>query len=191
MSVADESAREHMAADIEQLDGIIDKFLDYARPGQARLKPVSVNDVIEASVFAVHDSGDLNINLELQGDMYVLADEIELSRVMANLIENARKYGKSPGTEVTQLDIAAKVRDDWVLMKVRDHGKGVPTSVLTHLTQPFFRGDAARTSATGAGLGLAIVDKTLQRMGGQFALANAGSGGLVAHIRLRRVKPEK
>lgn len=186
MSVADLDARAHMAADIEQLDGIIDKFLDYARPDQTTLSPVSLNDVVEASVFAIHDNGDMKINLELKGDIHVLADEVELSRVLANLIENARKYGKSPGTDFTELDIAAKVRDDWVLLKVRDHGPGVPTSVITHMTQPFFRGDAARTSATGAGLGLAIVEKTIQRMGGQFALANAVTGGLAAHIKLRR-----
>ncbi|RZI79171.1 MAG: two-component sensor histidine kinase, partial [Rubrivivax sp.] len=49
-----------------------------------------------------------------------------------------------------------------------------------------FRGDAARTAATGAGLGLAIVEKALQRMGGQLDLGNAPGGGLVAHIRLKR-----
>jgi two-component system osmolarity sensor histidine kinase EnvZ len=64
-----------------------------------------------------------------------------------------------------------------VLLKVRDHGMGVSPEALPNLTKPFFRGDAARTAATGAGLGLAIVDKTVQRMGGIFALANTTSGG--------------
>ena len=186
MSVADQDARAHMVADIEQLDGIIDKFLDYARPDQTNLMPVSLNDVMEASLYAFHDNSDMHINLDLKGDIHVMADEVELSRVLANLIENARKYGKTSGTDYTDLDISAKVRDDWVLIKVRDHGAGVPTSVITHMTQPFFRGDAARTSATGAGLGLAIVEKTIQRMGGQFALANSVSGGLAAHIKLRK-----
>jgi two-component system, OmpR family, osmolarity sensor histidine kinase EnvZ len=63
---------------------------------------------------------------------------------------------------------------------------GVSEETLKHLTQPFFRGDAARTEATGAGLGLAIVEKTVQRMGGMFALANTASGGLAAHIKLRK-----
>jgi two-component system osmolarity sensor histidine kinase EnvZ len=84
------------------------------------------------------------------------------------------------------VEIAAKARDQWVLIKVRDHGEGVPPETLPKLTSPFFRGDAARTAASGAGLGLAIVEKTLQRMGGIFSLANASSGGLAAHIRLRR-----
>jgi two-component system, OmpR family, osmolarity sensor histidine kinase EnvZ len=187
MSVADQTARTHMVNDIEQLDGIIDKFLDYARPDQAFLVPVSLNDVLESSLFAVHDAGDMKIKL----DVYVQADEVELSRVLANLIENARKYGKSAGTDVTRLDVAVRVKDDWVMIKVRDHGQGVSEETLKQLTQPFFRGDAARTAATGAGLGLAIVDKTVQRMGGQFALANTASGGLAAHVKLRRAKGPK
>ncbi len=188
MSVADLSARAHMAADIEQLDSIIDKFLDYARPDQTRLQAVCLNDVLEASLFAVHDAGDMRINLDVPPNVYVLAEEIELSRVLANLIENARKYGKSPHINVTKLDIVARIKDDWVLLKVRDHGVGVSEETLKHLTQPFFRGDAARTEATGAGLGLAIVEKTVQRMGGMFALANTASGGLAAHIKLRKAK---
>jgi two-component system osmolarity sensor histidine kinase EnvZ len=191
MSVADLSARAHMAADIEQLDGIIDKFLDYARPDQTLLQAVCLNDVLEASLFAVQDMGDMRISLDVTEDIYVQADEIELSRVMANLIENARKYGKSPHLSFTQLDIAARIKDDWVLLKVRDHGQGVPEATLKQLTQPFFRGDVARTAATGAGLGLAIVDKTVQRMGGVFALANTASGGLAAHIKLRKAKGPK
>ena len=70
----------------------------------------------------------------------------------------------------------------WVIVSVRDHGQGVDPKKLDQLTTPFFRGDAARTAATGAGLGLAIVEKAVQRMGGAFELDNAADGGLVAHI---------
>ncbi len=186
MSVSDEDARAHMAADISQLDAIIDKFLDYARPDPAQLAPVSLNAVVEAAAYAVADHDDLKITITIPDDMNVLADEIELLRVISNLVENARRYGKTPETGIAIVDIAAKARDQWVLIKVRDHGMGVSPETLPKLTRPFFRGDAARTAATGAGLGLAIVDKTIQRMGGIFGLANTASGGLAAHIKLRR-----
>ena len=186
MSVADKDAREHMAADITQLDAIIDKFLDYARPEPARLEPVSLNAVIEAAVYAVADYDDMRVTVTVPDNLAVLADEVELSRVISNLLENARRYGKTAETGVAVVDIAAKVRDQWVLLRVRDHGMGVAPDTLPKLTRPFFRGDAARTAATGAGLGLAIVEKTVQRMGGVFGLTNTGSGGLAAHIKLRR-----
>jgi two-component system osmolarity sensor histidine kinase EnvZ len=188
MSVADADAREHMAADIDQLDAIIDKFLDYARPDHAELKQVLLNDVIEACLYAVQDQGDMRINLDVARELYVLADEVELARVISNLLENARRYGKTPETGIAVVDIVAKSRNEWVLLKVRDHGMGVAPEALPNLIKPFFRGDAARTAATGAGLGLAIVDKTVQRMGGIFALANTTSGGLAAHIKLQKPK---
>jgi two-component system osmolarity sensor histidine kinase EnvZ len=188
MSVADADAREHMAADIDQLDAIIDKFLDYARPDHAELKQVLLNDVIEACLYAVQDHGDMRINLDVSKGLYVLADEVELARVISNLLENARRYGKTPETGIAIVDIVAKSRNEWVLLKVRDHGMGVAPEALPNLIKPFFRGDAARTAATGAGLGLAIVDKTVQRMGGIFALANTTSGGLAAHIKLQKPK---
>jgi two-component system, OmpR family, osmolarity sensor histidine kinase EnvZ len=188
MSVVDADAREHMAADIDQLDAIIDKFLDYARPDHAELKPVLLNDVIEACLYAVQDHGDIRITLDVAKGLYVLADEVELARVISNLIENARRYGKTPETGIAVVDVAAKARNEWVLLKVRDHGMGVAPEALPNLVKPFFRGDAARTAATGAGLGLAIVDKTVQRMGGVFALSNTTSGGLAAHIKLQRAK---
>ncbi len=62
----------------------------------------------------------------------------------------------------------------------------MPPERLRQLTVPFYRGDAARTAATGAGLGLAIVDKAMQRMGGSLEIDNAEGGGLVVRLRLRR-----
>jgi two-component system osmolarity sensor histidine kinase EnvZ len=190
MSVADADAREHMAADIDQLDAIIDKFLDYARPDHAELKPVLLNDVIEACLYAVQDHGDMRINLDVSKGLYVLADEVELARVISNLLENARRYGKTPETGIAVVDLSAKARNEWVMLKVRDHGMGVSPEALPNLIKPFFRGDAARTAATGAGLGLAIVDKTVQRMGGIFALANTSSGGLAAHVKLQKPRSQ-
>ncbi len=186
MSVADLEARAHMAADISQLDAIIDKFLDYARPDPPKLLPLSLNTIVDAAVYAVAEYADMKIKVNLPHQIVVLADEVELSRVFANLLENARRYGKTPETGIALVDIVAKERDQWVLIKVRDHGTGVSPEALNNLTKPFFRGDAARTAATGAGLGLAIVEKTMHRMGGVFALANTASGGLAAHIKLRR-----
>ena len=185
MSVADESARSHMAADIDQLVGIIDKLLEYARPGLASLSTVSLAEVVETCAFPFRHADDIVVRVDVHPALRVMADEVELARVLSNLLENARRYGKSPQTGVAVVEIAARQRNEWVLIKVRDHGTGVAPDALEKLTKPFFRGDAARTAASGAGLGLSIVDKTVQRMGGAFALANSSSGGLAAHIRLR------
>lgn len=186
MSVADADAREHMVADIAQLDAIIDKFLDYARPEPAHLEPIVLNDVIAEALYAVAEYPDMKISVSMPDNIRVLADWVDLLRVVANLLENSRRYGKTGDTAMAQVDISARVSEAWVLLKVRDHGNGVASEVLSRLTNPFFRGDTARTEATGAGLGLAIAERTVLRMGGMFSLSNTGTGGLAAHIKLRR-----
>ena len=186
LSVADVVARGHMATDIEQVNAIIDKFMDYARPDQVTLATVQLAPVVGRCVHALKDRGDSRFAVDVPDHLLVLADEVELSRVVSNLLENAARYGKSAATGSAEVDISASVRDDWVLMEVRDHGPGVAPHNLRQLTKAFFRGDAARTAATGAGLGLAIVEKNIQRMGGVFALVNRRSGGLSARIQLQR-----
>jgi two-component system osmolarity sensor histidine kinase EnvZ len=115
----------------------------------------------------------------------VMADETELGRVLLNLFENARRYGRGLYTGVAEVMVTCVRTGPWVIVTVRDHGPGVAPEKLCHLTTPFFRGDTARTAANGAGLGLAIVEKTMQRMGGQLELTNAPDGGLMAHLRLK------
>jgi two-component system, OmpR family, osmolarity sensor histidine kinase EnvZ len=186
MSVHDEEAQQNMALDIDQLDAIIDKFMDYARPGDTKLKPVNLAQVVEREMQGFRDPTTIRIAHRVAIDVSVMADEIELCRVFSNLFENARRYGRSIDTGIALVHVSYARTGPWVIVSVRDHGQGVAPEKIHQLTTPFFRGDAARTAATGAGLGLAIVEKALARMGGALELDNAADGGLVAHVRLKR-----
>ena len=186
MSVEDDEAKRNMALDIDQLDAIIDKFMDYARPGDVRLRPVHLSTVVDREMAAFRDTTQIRIASRVAIDTKVMADDTELGRVLANLFENARRYGRSTDTGIARVEVSYARSGPWVILSVRDHGPGVAPEKLGQLTTPFFRGDAARTAATGAGLGLAIVDKALHRMGGTLELANASEGGLVVHLRLKK-----
>jgi len=186
LSVSDATAREHMANDIAQLDAIINKFLDYARPDQIKLSPLPISQVIEQSMAALRKRGELDIKLSLEPKLMVQADAVELQRVITNLIENAARYGRSSDTGIARVEISAHKLDNSILLRLRDHGPGVPEDQLKQLTTPFFRGETARTAANGTGLGLAIVQKIISRMGGTLELSNASGGGLCASIRLQR-----
>lgn len=187
MYVSDENARAHMNNDIEQLDRTIDKFLEYARPVPCNFQPVHLNSVIEGCLYALSNPADMKLTLDLAADLDVFGDAIELARVINNLLENARRYGKTPSTGIAKVEITGRIRDHWVVLRVRDRGPGVSAAVLPLLTQAFFRGDTARTSAVGAGLGLSIVEKAIQRMGGTVSFSSPSSGGLAVLIRLNKV----
>jgi two-component system osmolarity sensor histidine kinase EnvZ len=186
LSVSDPQTRELMVADIEQLDDIIDKFLDYARPEPTDLGPVLLSGVISRCITPWRNNARLQITLDVSEDLQVQAEPVELGRVLSNLLENARRYGQSPADGITRVEIVARVHDGWVLLRVRDQGPGVSDETLKNLTQPFFRGDAARTAATGSGLGLAIVERSVQRMGGTFSVFNNSAGGLMALMKFKQ-----
>ena len=186
MSVQDEEAKRNMALDIDQLDAIIDKFMDYSRPGEVRLRPVHLSGVVDREIASFRDPTSIQITSRVAIDTQVLADDTELGRVLQNIFENARRYGRSTDTGIAMVEVTYAREGPWASLTIRDHGPGVDPKKLTQLTTPFFRGDAARTAATGAGLGLAIVEKALQRMGGALELGNANDGGLFVRIRLKR-----
>jgi two-component system, OmpR family, osmolarity sensor histidine kinase EnvZ len=188
MSVADEEARSNIVSDINQLDAIIDKFMDYARPGDTHVKAVLLSNLIDKEAAAFRDPSEIRIQNKVAIDLKVMADEVELGRVLANLFENARRYGRGTDTGRTLVEVSYVRIGTWVICSVRDHGPGFAADKLSQLTTPFYRGDAARTAATGAGLGLAIVEKAMARMKGTVELANAPDGGLIVHLRLRHAR---
>lgn len=190
LSVADAETRELMAGDIAQLDEIIDKFLDYARPEPTDLGPVLLSGVLSRCIVPWRNNPRLEISIDVAEDLHVIAETVELGRILSNLLENARRYGQSPNDGVTRVEIVARVHDGWVLLRVRDQGPGVSEETLKNLTQPFFRGDAARTAATGSGLGLAIVERSVQRMGGTFSVFNNSAGGLMALMKFRQAESD-
>ena len=64
-----------MTADIAQIDAIIDKFMDYARPDQIRLTPVSLSAVAGHQLQVLHDRTELRAVVDIPADLQVLADE--------------------------------------------------------------------------------------------------------------------
>ena len=188
LSVSDEAARSHMATDIDQVNAIINKFMDYARPDQIVLAPIALFEVVNRCIYALKDAQDVTLKVDVPDDILVMADEVDLVRVLSNLLENASRYGRSPDSDRAEIEIVATASDTRVVIAVADRGPGASADHLEQLTTAFFRGDSARTSATGAGLGLAIVEKNIQRMGGTLLLHNRESGGLSVRIELNRAR---
>jgi two-component system, OmpR family, osmolarity sensor histidine kinase EnvZ len=187
LSVTDSVSREHMIKDIEQVDEIIGKFLEYARPATADAETLSLRTLIENVESAYRGDDEIRLYVKRNYNAQIYADPVELKRVLVNLIENSRRYGRSLSSNCAEIDISVRATNSRVQIDIRDHGPGVPEEHLGSLTRPFFRGDAARTEVKGTGLGLAIVEKIIERMQGRLTLSNADGGGLLARIELKRV----
>ena len=186
LSVVDARARGNMVSDIAQLDAMINKFLDYARPGMVAMVPVTLGTTVDNCLLSQRKRPNIEFKVTVDSQLLVMADEVELMRVINNLLENAGRYGKSIDSGMATIEISAKALGKWVFLSVRDHGSGVAPEQLKQLATPFYRGEAARTAANGTGLGLSIVEKTVSRMGGALELSNASDGGLCATVRLQQ-----
>ncbi len=125
---------------------------------------------------------DTHIQARIAAGIEVAGNPVDLKRVFNNLIENARRYGKTPASGIAEIEIVCRVEDDKAVVEVSDRGIGVPEGDIEHLLRPFTRLDTARGQANGAGLGLAIVDRVVSRHGGKLRLINRDGGGLSAQI---------
>jgi two-component system osmolarity sensor histidine kinase EnvZ len=125
MSVDDDEAKRNMAMDIDQLDAIIDKFMDYARPGETTLQRVHVAQLIDREAALFRDPAQIRITSRVAIDLEVMADETELARVFLNLFENARRYGRGTYTGVADVIVSSVKTGPWAIISVRDHGPGV------------------------------------------------------------------
>ena len=183
-------AREGIQSDIGQMDAIIGQFLDYAKPTEtSTFINVDLSALLEETAHEAERLPDVRISTDIAEHAHVMGNGTDLKRVINNLIENARRYGRTPGSELTEIDIRCAVKgmhaSKRVIVDIGDHGSGVPEDKLGELLKPFTRLDTARSQANGAGLGLAIVDRVLLRHGAELHVSNRDGGGLQFQIVMR------
>ncbi|MFD2368263.1 ATP-binding protein [Pseudoduganella sp. GCM10020061] len=180
-------AREGMQSDIAQMDAIIGQFLDYAKPTEASsFVPVDLTAMLEEVGREAARIPSMRVHCDIAEDIHVMGNATDLRRVFNNLVENARRYGHTPGTDFTELDIRCHAHGlgpmRRVIIEIGDHGAGVPAEAIEQLLKPFTRMDTARGQANGAGLGLAIVERVISRHNAELHVRNREGGGLLVRI---------
>ena len=184
-----QDAREGMQSDIDQMDAIIGQFLDYAKPTDAAtFVAVNLSEMLAEVGREAARIRDLRVQVDLMPGVHVMGNATDLRRVVNNIIENARKYGKTPGQDFTEIAIVLRVKSTGhgrrAVIEICDHGVGVPQDQINQLLKPFTRLDSARGQANGAGLGLAIVERVLTRHNAELTVSNREGGGLLLQLAL-------
>ncbi|WP_329139003.1 ATP-binding protein [Streptomyces sp. NBC_00670] len=166
----------------DRLDHLVGNLLDMSRLQTGTVTPlireIDVDEVVPMALGGVpEDSVELDVPETLP---MVAVDPGLLERSVANLVENAVKYGP-PGTPVL---VAASALADRVEVRVVDRGPGVPDEAKERIFEPFQRyGDAPRGS--GVGLGLAVARGFAEAMGGTLTAEDTPGGGLTMVLTLR------
>ena len=104
-----------------------------------------------------------------------------LKRCLANLIDNAVKYGHAA-------HVIVEDRSERLVIRVTDRGPGIPVTALERVFEPFYRVEESRNRDTGGtGLGLSIARNIAEAHGGTLTLSNRPEGGLEAVLELPRL----
>jgi two-component system osmolarity sensor histidine kinase EnvZ len=186
MSGADEETRAGMSEDIDEMDKVIGQFLDFAREtsGEA-LQPVDLAALAREVAESYRRRG-APVGADLPDAVELPVRPMALRRLLANLVDNALRYAGQD----KPIDILLRAAGDEISLEVRDRGPGIPAEQVERLKRPFTRLDAARRDASGAGLGLAIVDRICRAHGARFDLLPRPGGGLIARVTLLRATAE-
>lgn len=170
-----------MEADLERMDALIQSFLEFSRGvGAEPLEMVDVPAMLESLADEVCLQG-ASVRVEAQSPCMLEIAPLALHRVLANLLENAIRYGGDKPIELVLVQCRPTT------IEVRDEGPGVPLDKREEVFRPFVRLDVARNHVSGgSGLGLAMVRQIAQAQGWDVELdVNAAKGGgTVARVKL-------
>ncbi len=174
--VDDDENRERLTASIEEMQGMLDATLSYARG-------VNSSDVPERFE-TVRLLEDINqtlpsaFTLEPGPSAVVSVRPFMVRRALRNLIENGQRYGG-------KVHVSHEVKSDQVEIRIVDDGPGIPEDQLEQVFAPFQRLEHSRSLDTGGhGLGLSIARSILRAHGGDVVLSNSDAGGLMATVSL-------
>jgi two-component system, OmpR family, osmolarity sensor histidine kinase EnvZ len=183
MLPADPATRTGLESDIEDMNSIIEQFMDFAR--DESVEQVEVTDVNALLRKAADRSARLGASptLALGKPPLIRLRPLAMQRAINNLVDNAIKHA---GGNIT---LASTVTASELHLSVLDRGPGIPANEIERLKQPFTRLDEARSGISGAGLGLAIVDRIARTHGGIFQLLPRDGGGIEARISMPLVAP--
>lgn len=166
---------EKMQRSAAQMDDLICDLLKYARVGRQELerRPVSLAEALRAAQAMLESEiqatgARVKLPPSLPG---VMADATLLQVVFQNLISNALKF-VAPGVQ-PEVEIAAAVGPDFVKVTITDNGLGIPEEARAQVFRIFER---LHPELSGTGIGLAIVHRAVERLGGRIGIEAAPGG---------------
>ncbi|AMM50063.1 hypothetical protein TH61_01185 [Rufibacter sp. DG15C] len=168
-----------MITQIDVLSDIATSFSNFTSMPDLKMEVLELNELVRRSVDLHLSPQQHQMNLQLPQELiYVRADESQLIRIFNNLLLNALQAvpsGKTPAINVTvQPD-----KEGFVLVSIQDNGSGIPEEVQSKIFVPNFS-----TKYSGSGIGLAVVKKGVEAMGGSIWFETKENVGTTFFLKL-------
>ncbi|MDO9089432.1 MAG: ATP-binding protein [Burkholderiaceae bacterium] len=165
--------RNEISRNIAELDQLIDEILLASRL-DAREADVGTIEPVDLTGLAAEECAHGGAELDAgDGSHSVMVSGVAklLRRVIRNLLENARRYGNG------EIRVVLRREGQRAVLRVYDHGPGVPAEHRERIFEPFYRLPGASEREGGVGLGLALVKSIVQRHGGTVRCEDGPDGG--------------
>ncbi len=169
-----------------RLTKMVAELLDFTRIQDGRfnlnLETVDLPSEVEDAMFTYRslmeqEGIQLHYDCDEESIPTLEGDPERLKQVLLNVLDNAAKYGKDGET----IEISVTAEDRFVVLRVRDHGPGIPEEELPHVKERFYKGSSKER---GSGIGLAVCEEIVVRHGGALEIENAPEGGVLVTVRL-------
>ncbi|MDR3590769.1 MAG: ATP-binding protein [Negativicutes bacterium] len=159
-----------MVEELDRANAIISEFLSLAKNKAVEMKPDNLNDIISALLPMLQSEAyrtDHDIEIDMADIPDILMDIKEIRQLLLNLARNAFEAMEAGG----KLTIATCADAGYVLLTVRDTGKGIPKDVINKLGTPFLS-----TKENGTGLGLPVCYRIAERHGAKINVKTSPEG---------------
>ncbi|MGE5500934.1 MAG: ATP-binding protein [Ignavibacteriales bacterium] len=176
---APDELKTKLEQDIDQMDAMVTAALSFVHDttAPAERTKLELASLVESVIDEAAETG-ADAAIESGERIVVDGDPLALKRMVANLVENAVKYGGSARGRVF-------AEHGQAIVEIDDEGPGIPPSEMERVFDPFYRGEPSRSHQTGgAGLGLAVVRSIARAHGGDVTLRNRPGKGLTARLAL-------
>jgi two-component system sensor histidine kinase HydH len=162
-----------MVKEADRLNRVIEELLHFARPLELEIQMIQLNPVISHAVRLISsDIHSRNIGLRVDiaatESLRILADNDKFIQVLLNLMINSLDSIEVEG----ELTISTAVREDDVLIEIKDTGRGIASENIQRIFDPFYT-----TKKDGTGLGLAIVYRIIEQMKGDIKVQSSQNEG--------------
>lgn len=181
---------QHILREAERTTALIEELLTLARADSGceslKMHPLNVRDALRDVADGWRPVATM-CNLEFRdqlevGELFVVADETALRRVVNILLDNAFKFTAAPGI----VDLSLEQKDDKAVITVRDSGVGIALEEQARIFERFYRVDKVRSrEKQGAGLGLSIAQWIVQQHGGAIRVESEPGKGAAFRVELR------
>ncbi|HEX6520194.1 MAG TPA: HAMP domain-containing sensor histidine kinase [Streptosporangiaceae bacterium] len=173
-----------VSSEIRHLNRLVNDLIEISRfdAGTAQLA-LEDTDIGACLASCLRARNWAEVVAEVPAGLSVRLDRRRFDVIVANLVGNAVRHGRTPVTVRAIAELGADGSNE-LAVEVRDHGYGLPRDAMAHVFERFYKADTARARSEGSGLGLAIAWENASLHGGRIDAANHPGGGAVFTVRL-------